>query len=130
VNKSEQWTISTKQQFASSSWITCGEGKDGVEQSARSGASVKRSRSRAKRSTNVEGKVVEATACSRGEAIEGALRRRRCAPGVGGVEVCSISGRGGGIEDLKRTSGEKLLSVERVVLAPDIYIGGQMRNAR
>jgi hypothetical protein len=29
------------QQFASSSWITYGEGKDGVEQSARSGTSAK-----------------------------------------------------------------------------------------
>jgi hypothetical protein len=30
------------QQFTSSSWITCGEGKDGVEPSVRSGASTKR----------------------------------------------------------------------------------------
>jgi hypothetical protein len=96
VNKSEQWTISTKQQFTSSSWITYGEGKDGVERSTRSGASVKltvgdiskaievdgvlrakRSRSRAKRSSGIEGEAVEVTACSEGEAIEGALRRRR-----------------------------------------------------
>jgi hypothetical protein len=30
------------QQFTSSSWINCGEGKDGAERSAWSGASVKR----------------------------------------------------------------------------------------
>jgi hypothetical protein len=40
------------------------------------------------------------------------LHRRQCAPGVGGVE------------DLKRTSGKNLLSVERAARAPDIYIGG------
>jgi hypothetical protein len=54
--------------------------------------------------------------CSRGEAVEGALRRRRCAPGISGVE------------DLKRASGKKLLSVGRAESAPDIYIGGQMRD--
>jgi hypothetical protein len=123
------------QQFTSSSWITCVEGKDGVERSARSGASVKRlrstacsraggddvlrvngSRSRVKRSSGVEGEVIEATACFGGEAVEGALDRRRRAPGVGGVE------------DLKRASGENLLSVERAARAPDIYIGGHMRD--
>jgi hypothetical protein len=95
-------------------------------------ASVKRSRSRAKRSSGVEGEAVEAMACSGGEVVEGALYRRRCALGVGGVEVCFISGRGsgGGVEDLKHTSGENLLSVERAAHAPDIYIGGQMRDER
>jgi hypothetical protein len=43
--------------------------------------------------------------------IEGALRRRRHALGVGSVE------------DLKHTSGENLLSVEQAARAPDIYIG-------
>jgi hypothetical protein len=63
---------------------------------------VKRSRSRVKRSSDVEGEAVEATTCSGGEAVEGALRRRRRAPGIGSVK------------DLKRASGEKLLSVEWV----------------
>jgi hypothetical protein len=72
---------------------------------------AKRSRSRAKRSSGIEGEVVEATACSRGEVVEGALRRWRRAPGVGGVK------------DLKRAS-DNLLSVERAARAPDIYIGG------
>jgi hypothetical protein len=107
----------------------------GRRQSARSGASAKRSRSttcsgaggggvlrvkrsRAKQSSGVEGKAVEATACSGGEAIEGVLRRWRCAPSVSGVE------------DLKCTSGKNLLSVERAAHAPDIYIGGQMRDTR
>jgi hypothetical protein len=77
---------------------------------------AKRSRSRMKRSSGIEGEAVEATACSRGEAVEGTLRRQRRAPGIGGIEACSVSGRagGGGIEDLKRVSGENLLSVERV----------------
>jgi hypothetical protein len=57
---------------------------------------AKRSRSRVKRSSGVEG----------------ALRRRRCAPGVGGVE------------DLKCVSGKNLLSVERAT-HPDIYIGAR-----
>jgi hypothetical protein len=43
------------------------------------------------------------------------FRRRRCALSIGNVE------------DLKRASGENLLSVERGARAPDIYIGGQMR---
>jgi hypothetical protein len=60
----------------------------------------------------VEGEAVKATACSEGEAVKGALRRRRRAPGVGGIE------------DLKRASGENLLSVEWATRAPDIYIGG------
>jgi hypothetical protein len=52
--------------------------------------------------------------------------------GGGGVEACSVSGRGdgGGVEDLKRASGENLLSVERAAHTPDIYIGGQMSDAR
>jgi hypothetical protein len=79
---------------------------------------VQRSRSRVKRSSSVEGKVIEATACSGGEAVKGALCRWRRAPGIGSVE------------DLKHTSGKNLLSVERVMCAPDIYIGGQMRDAR
>jgi hypothetical protein len=57
---------------------------------------AKRSRSKTKRSSGVEG----------------ALRRRRRAPGIGGVK------------DLKRTSGKILLSVERAA-CPDIYIGAR-----
>jgi hypothetical protein len=64
------------------------------------------------------GEAVEATACSGGEAVKGTLRRRRRASDVGGVKY------------LKRTSGENLLSVEWVTHAPDIYIGGQMRDTR
>jgi hypothetical protein len=45
--------------------------------------------------------VVEATTCSEGEAVEGALRRRRHALSIGDAE------------DLKRVSGEFLLSVEQ-----------------
>jgi hypothetical protein len=44
--------------------------------------------------------------------IDGALRRRRCASSVGGVE------------DLKRASGKNLLSVEWAA-RPDIYIGAR-----
>jgi hypothetical protein len=62
------------------------------------------------------GEAVEATACSRGEAVEGMLHRRWCALRVGGVE------------DLKRMSGENLLSVVRAARTPDIYIRGQMRD--
>jgi hypothetical protein len=58
---------------------------------------VKRSRSRVKRSSGVKG----------------ALHRQWRAPGIGGVE------------DLKHASGENLLSVERAVRAPDIYIGAR-----
>jgi hypothetical protein len=58
---------------------------------------AKQSRSRVKRSSDVES----------------ALCRRRHALGIGGVE------------DLKRASGKKLLSVERVACAPDIYIGAR-----
>jgi hypothetical protein len=58
---------------------------------------AKLSRSRVKRSTGIEGEAVEATACSRGKAVEGALRRWRLAPGIGSVE------------DLKCTSGKNLL---------------------
>jgi hypothetical protein len=155
------------QQFTSSSWITCGEGKDGVKQNTQSRASVKstvggvgeaievdgvlrgrrwqrapgkadevdgvlrgRRRQHAPgeavevnsvlwgwRQRRAPGKAVEATACSGGEAVEGALRRRWRAPGIGGVE------------DLKRVSGENLLNVERAARAPDIYIRGQMRDA-
>jgi hypothetical protein len=79
---------------------------------------VKRLRSRAKQSSGVEGEAVEATTCSRGEAVEGVLRRWWRAPGVGGVE------------DLKHVSGKNFLSVERAARTPDIYIGSQMRNAR
>jgi hypothetical protein len=35
---------------------------------------VKWSRSRVKRSSGIEGEAIEAAACSRGEAVEGALR--------------------------------------------------------
>jgi hypothetical protein len=79
---------------------------------------VKWLRSRAKQSSVVEGEAVEATACSGGEAVEGVLRRRRRAPRVGGVK------------DLKHVSGKIFLIVERAARAPDIYIGGQMRDAR
>jgi hypothetical protein len=74
-------------------------------------------RSRVKRSSGVEGEVVEAMACSAGEVVEGTLHRRLRASGISGIE------------DLKHTSGENLLSVERAACAPDIYIGGQMRDA-
>jgi hypothetical protein len=66
-----------------------------------------------KRSSGVEGEAVEAMAYSVGEAVEGALRRSRRAPGIGGVE------------DLKRASGENLLSVEQAARAPNIYIGAR-----
>jgi hypothetical protein len=79
---------------------------------------VQRSRTRMKRSSSVEGKVIEATACSGGKAVKGVLCRRRRAPAVGSVE------------DLKHASGKNLLSVERVTCTPDIYIGGQMRDMR
>jgi hypothetical protein len=46
--------------------------------------------------------------------VGGALHRRRRAPGVGGVK------------DLKRVSGENLLSVEWAAHAADIYIGDEM----
>jgi hypothetical protein len=72
---------------------------------------AKRSRSRAKRSSGVEGEAVEAATCSR-------VKRSR---------VRSVGG-GGGVEDLKRATGENLLSVERAARSPDIYIGGQMRD--
>jgi hypothetical protein len=93
---------------------------------------AKRLRSRVKRSSSVKGGAIKATACSRGEAVEGTLCRRQHAPSVGDVEECSVSGRGGGagIEDLKHASGKNLLSVERAAHAPDINIGGQMRDAR
>jgi hypothetical protein len=68
-------------------------------------------RSRTKRSNDVEGKAVEVTACTGEEAVEGVLHRRRYDLGVGNVEACSVSGRGGGsgIEDLKlRATGESL----------------------
>jgi hypothetical protein len=64
----------------------------------------------------VESEAVEATVCSGGEAVEGALRRQWHAPGFDGIE------------DLKRASGEILLSVEWAGCTPDIYIGGQMRD--
>jgi hypothetical protein len=60
------------QQFASSSWITCGERKDRVERSTRSGASVKRT-------VGGVNEFVEVDGVLRG-------RRRRCAPGEA-VEV-------------------------------------------
>jgi hypothetical protein len=69
-------------------------------------------RSRVKQSSGVDGEAVEAMACS-----EGALCTRRRALSVGDVE------------DLKCTSGENLLSVERATRVPDIYVGGQMHDA-
>jgi hypothetical protein len=92
---------STKQ---SRSMACSGAGGDGVLQ-------AKRSRSRAKRSSGVEGEAVEAVTCS----------------GVKRSRVRSV-GSGGGVEDLKRATGENLLSVERAARSPDIYIGGQMRD--
>jgi hypothetical protein len=77
---------------------------------------AKWSRLRVKRSRGVESEVVEAMACSGGEAVKCMLHRRWRAPGIGAVE------------DLKRASDENLLSVERAARAPDIYIGGQMRD--
>jgi hypothetical protein len=79
---------------------------------------VKRWRSWVKRSSDVEGEVVEATTCSWGEVLEGVLRRQQRAPSVGVVEV------------LKCASGKILLSVKRATRAPDIYIGGKMRDTR
>jgi hypothetical protein len=70
-----------------------------------------------KQLSGIEGEAVEATACSGGEAFEGALHRRWRALGVGGIE------------DLKRASDENLLNVERAAHAPVIYIGGQMCDA-
>jgi hypothetical protein len=49
----------------------------------------------------------------RSSGIEGVLRRRWHALGVDDVE------------DIKRVSGKKLLSVERAAHAPDIYIGAE-----
>jgi hypothetical protein len=74
--------------------------------------------SRAKQSSGVEGEGVEAMPCSGGEAVKGALHRWQRAPSVSGVE------------DLKHASGENLLSVEQATHTPDIYIRGQMRDAR
>jgi hypothetical protein len=79
---------------------------------------VKRWRSRAKRSSDVEGEVVEATTCSWGEVLEGVLRRRQRALSVGVIEVP------------KCVSGKILLSVKRAARAPDIYIGDKMRDTR
>jgi hypothetical protein len=45
--------------------------------------------------------------------VEGVLRRRWRAPGVGVIE------------DLKRMSAENLQSMERAMCAPDIYIGAR-----
>jgi hypothetical protein len=73
---------------------------------------AKLSRSRVKRSSGIEGEAVEATACSRGKEVEGALRRWRLAPGIGSVE------------DLKCVSGKNLLSVERATRAHLIFILG------
>jgi hypothetical protein len=70
-------------------------------------------RSRVKRSSGVEGEAVKVMACSEGEGVEGALRRRRHALGIGGIE------------DLKHASGENLLSVEREARTPNIYIGAR-----
>jgi hypothetical protein len=101
--------------------------RSGVSMCSGAGATsvlwVKRLRARAKRSSSVEGEEVNATTCSRGEAVEGALRRRHRALGVGGAEACSISGRGddGGVEDLKCVGGKNLLSVEKAARAHDIY---------
>jgi hypothetical protein len=53
-----------------------------------------------------------------GEVVKGVLRRRWHAPGIGDVE------------DLKRASGKNFLCVEQAVRTADIYIGGQMHNAR
>jgi hypothetical protein len=77
------------------------------------GASAKQSRSRAKRSSGVEGALHRWwRAPGKAVEVEGALHRRWHASGVGSIE------------DLKRASGENLLSVERVT-RPDIYIGAR-----
>jgi hypothetical protein len=72
-------------------------------------------------------------ACSRGEVVEGALHRRLCAPGVGGIEdLKRVSGKNLlSVEWAARVSGENLLSVEWAAHTPDIYIGGggQMHDA-
>jgi hypothetical protein len=73
------------QQFASSSWITCGKGKDRVERSARSGVSAK----------HMVGGISEAVE------VDGVLRgrRRQHAPGeaikVKGVVIKRRRGRSG-----------------------------------
>jgi hypothetical protein len=77
-----------------------------------------RRRSAPSEAVEVEGEAIEVTACSGGEAVEGELRRRWRALGVGGGVL------------QKRVSGKNLLSVERAACAPDIYIGGQMRDVR
>jgi hypothetical protein len=72
----------------------------------------------------LQAKRSRSTACSRAgggdvlrakrlSGVEGALRRRRRAPGVGGIK------------NLKRAGGKNLLSVERATRAPDIYIGAR-----
>jgi hypothetical protein len=68
---------------------------------------------RGRRRQHALSEAVETMMCSGGEAVEGVLRRGRRALGVGGVE------------DLKRVSGENLLSVEWAVRTHDIYIGAR-----
>jgi hypothetical protein len=82
VNKSEQWTISIKQQFTSSSWITCREGKDKVERSAWLGAL-------AKRMVEGVGEAIEVDGVLRGR------RRRRVAGEAVEVEGKAIEWRRG-----------------------------------
>jgi hypothetical protein len=77
-----------------------------------------RRRSAPSEAVEVEGEAIEVTACSGGEAVEGALRRRWRALGVGGGVL------------QKRVSGKNLLSVERAARAPDIYNGGEMCDTR
>jgi hypothetical protein len=91
---------------------------EAVAYSGAGGVSVKRSKSRAKRSSGVVGEAIEATTRSKGDAVEGTLCRQRRAPGIGGVEY------------LKHASGKNFLSVERAACATDIFIGGQMRDVR
>jgi hypothetical protein len=113
--------------------MTCGEGKDGVERSARSRASAKRTVRGIGEAVEVDGMLRD-----RGGGVLQAKRLR--------LTVCSRAGGGsmlwvkrsrakrsrqwhapgvGSVEELKRASGEKLLSVEWATRALDIYIGAR-----
>jgi hypothetical protein len=75
------------QQFTSSSWITCGEGKDKVERSARSGASTKRTVGGVGEAVEVDGVLRgQRQRCALGEAVKAegeAIERRRGRSGRG-----------------------------------------------
>jgi hypothetical protein len=70
-------------------------------------------RAKRPRSTACSGRSGRGQGQSDRVASRGALRRRRRALGIGGVE------------DLNRASDKNLLSVERAARAPDIYIGAR-----